>query len=195
MELERIDSLPDIDSEEPKKHRLTVKAGKLSSSTNEDKAKLARKCDICDGVKPPRAHHCSKCQACVLQMDHHCGFIYNCIGIRNQKAFLLFNFYTILVCIITIIRVTLFTKKTVFLWGIIFLCSIFMLFAGYMLKETIGMILVKTGKIDKIKGIDSNLQSADSKKGNCERFLDNFEGWSVWFFLPFNVGRTISIER
>ena len=29
-------------------------------------------CQKCGVPKPPRAHHCSMCQTCVLKMDHHC---------------------------------------------------------------------------------------------------------------------------
>jgi hypothetical protein len=29
------------------------------------------KCGKCDGVRPPRAHHCMVCGRCILKMDHH----------------------------------------------------------------------------------------------------------------------------
>jgi palmitoyltransferase len=29
-------------------------------------------CKKCLGPKPPRTHHCSLCNKCVLKMDHHC---------------------------------------------------------------------------------------------------------------------------
>jgi len=56
-------------------------------------------CEVCKGVKPPRAHHCKVCNRCVLRMDHHCGFVANCIGKLNLKLFINFNFYLILLCI------------------------------------------------------------------------------------------------
>jgi palmitoyltransferase len=29
-------------------------------------------CKKCISPKPPRAHHCSICNKCILKMDHHC---------------------------------------------------------------------------------------------------------------------------
>ena len=50
-------------------------------------------CMVCACYKPPRTHHCSTCERCVLKYDHHCPWIANCIGWKNTKHFLLFLFY------------------------------------------------------------------------------------------------------
>ncbi|KAJ9440007.1 putative ZDHHC-type palmitoyltransferase 4 [Diplonema papillatum] len=50
-------------------------------------------CRKCRQPRPPRAHHCSLCNTCVLKMDHHCPWISQCVGHRNHKYFLLFLFY------------------------------------------------------------------------------------------------------
>lgn len=50
-------------------------------------------CAICEIYKPPRCHHCRRCNKCVLRMDHHCLWINNCVGLHNHKYFFLFIWY------------------------------------------------------------------------------------------------------
>nr|XP_022341372.1 probable palmitoyltransferase ZDHHC16 [Crassostrea virginica] len=60
-------------------------------------------CKKCISPKPPRAHHCSICNKCVLKMDHHCPWINNCVGFFNHRYFFQFCVFmlsgTIYVCI------------------------------------------------------------------------------------------------
>lgn len=44
-------------------------------------------CKQCCIMRPPRAHHCRRCQHCVARMDHHCPWINNCVGDDNHYAF------------------------------------------------------------------------------------------------------------
>jgi len=71
------------------------------------KLKFERSCNKCKGVKPPRAHHCSVCERCVLKMDHHCPWMNNCIGLNNQKAFVLFNLYTTVCALWAFVRIVI----------------------------------------------------------------------------------------
>ena len=50
-------------------------------------------CLQCNGFKPPRSHHCRKCQRCVMKMDHHCPWINTCCGHLNHVSFVAFLFF------------------------------------------------------------------------------------------------------
>ncbi|KAK9727430.1 Palmitoyltransferase [Basidiobolus ranarum] len=52
-----------------------------------------RFCRTCSVYKPPRAHHCSACNRCVLKMDHHCPWLNNCVGHCNYPHFIRFLFF------------------------------------------------------------------------------------------------------
>ncbi|XP_028990842.1 palmitoyltransferase ZDHHC16B isoform X2 [Betta splendens] len=56
-------------------------------------------CKKCVTPKPPRTHHCSICNVCVLKMDHHCPWLNNCVGNFNHRHFFCFCLYTTLGCI------------------------------------------------------------------------------------------------
>mmetsp|Transcript_5686 Transcript_5686/g.4063 ORF Transcript_5686/g.4063 Transcript_5686/m.4063 type:complete len:100 (+) Transcript_5686:643-942(+) len=46
-------------------------------------------------MMPPRVEHCAVCNECILKVDHHSYIIGNkCIGLLNQKFFILFLLYT-----------------------------------------------------------------------------------------------------
>lgn len=56
-------------------------------------------CYMCEGPKPPDAHHCRICGKCILDMDHHCPFIGNCVGRANLRSFLIFLSWVLVGCI------------------------------------------------------------------------------------------------
>lgn len=61
------------------------------------------RCTKCECIKLHRAHHCSTCQRCIRKMDHHCPWINNCVGEYNQKFFMLFTFYIMMISIYSLI--------------------------------------------------------------------------------------------
>jgi hypothetical protein len=40
-------------------------------------------------------------------MDHHCPWMNNCIGLNNQKAFVLFNLYTTVCAMWAFVRIVI----------------------------------------------------------------------------------------
>ncbi|KAH7667922.1 Protein S-acyltransferase protein [Dioscorea alata] len=57
-----------------------------------------RFCMKCSCYRPPRAHHCSICDKCILKMDHHCIWVSNCVGHQNYKIFILVVMYALATC-------------------------------------------------------------------------------------------------
>ncbi|XP_046835712.1 palmitoyltransferase ZDHHC16A isoform X1 [Vespa crabro] len=52
-------------------------------------------CKKCIKPKPPRTHHCSICNKCVLKMDHHCPWLNNCVGHYNHRYFFQYMAFTV----------------------------------------------------------------------------------------------------
>jgi palmitoyltransferase len=67
--------------------------------------KYRKFCKRCRAFKPIRAHHCSICGRCIIKMDHHCPWVNNCVGIGNQKLFLLFLLSVNICCIHSLVLV------------------------------------------------------------------------------------------
>lgn len=56
------------------------------------------RCDKCNISRPPRCHHCSICNRCILQFDHHCVWLNNCVGYNNHRNFFLTLCYLTIGC-------------------------------------------------------------------------------------------------
>jgi len=53
-------------------------------------------CRKCGSQRPERAHHCRICKTCVLRYDHHCPWVNQCVGLNNERYFVLFMVYLVL---------------------------------------------------------------------------------------------------
>merc|ERR1712154_485446 len=59
---------------------------------------VASICKKCISPKPPRSHHCSVCNTCILKMDHHCPWLNNCVGHYNHRHFFLYMIFMVTGC-------------------------------------------------------------------------------------------------
>ncbi|KAE9552508.1 hypothetical protein FO519_004288 [Halicephalobus sp. NKZ332] len=50
-------------------------------------------CSQCNTITPRRCHHCPLCKICVLRKDHHCFLTGGCVGLANQRYFIVFLFW------------------------------------------------------------------------------------------------------
>lgn len=64
----------------------TVKKAVFSNDTSEY-------CAVCDIYRPKKSWHCRACNACILKRDHHCIIFSRCIGLLNQRYYVLYLFY------------------------------------------------------------------------------------------------------
>ena len=71
-------------------------------------------CLWCRRLRPPRCHHCTLCGRCVLKRDHHCYFTRVCIGVNNQRHFLVFLFWSIVMTSLASCELVPYTINRVF---------------------------------------------------------------------------------
>ena len=76
---------------------FTTHPGKIPSQADEIK-QISSICKKCIHPKPPRTHHCSVCDKCILKMDHHCPWINGCVGHFNHRYFFLYMVSMVLGC-------------------------------------------------------------------------------------------------
>ena len=80
---------------------------------------VAAICKKCIQPKPPRTHHCSVCNSCILKMDHHCPWLNNCVGHHNHRHFFLYMVFMVVGCaFLMLLGFEIFWEEFIGNWGV-----------------------------------------------------------------------------
>lgn len=149
----------------------------------------ARECARCMQSKPIRAYHCRKCDKCVFRMDHHCVWIGNCVGYSNQKPFILFLLYClILSSISSLIQAIAFCRWLIFRsvspdW-ILGECLLFLI-------NVFTLLIVRGYFSDQLEALESNTTLIETYKdvrgeADIDVFRQIFGNNFLLWFVPVN---------
>lgn len=152
-------------------------------------------CVICHSWKPPRAHHCRRCNRCVYRMDHHCIWIGNCVGYNNQKDFILFLVYagllssTSLLCVVYgMFQTGLLQSNTVLSQCLLMLlCVAGLKYSHEFLGE----------QIDFIESNSTLVETYQNTRGsaNIDLFRSIFGDNCLWWLLPIHSSHPVDFSE
>eukprot|EP01053_Blabericola_migrator_P001215 Blabericola_migrator_1__1214@NODE_1310_length_4840_cov_138_493400_g882_i0_p3_GENE_NODE_1310_length_4840_cov_138_493400_g882_i0NODE_1310_length_4840_cov_138_493400_g882_i0_p3_ORF_typecomplete_len347_score32_39DHHC/PF01529_20/1_5e02DHHC/PF01529_20/1_4e29_NODE_1310_length_4840_cov_138_493400_g882_i01091041 len=158
---------------------------------------VGSKCEKCKGRwKPPRAHHCNRCDKCIFRMDHHCSWIGNCIGQANQKYFILFLAYTILGALLNIVsfpvmwascwwldRCQLMRRSFYIGLTIVVICSCLGLMAKTYLSEMVEAIKTNSTLVESYQGTHGKQLPLD----DALKEIFGTQKWLWWLPIPPDI--------
>ena len=190
--------------EELKERRPTLGTGNWSVITHHKPEGVTRTaypywswkpCVVCSFHKPPRCHHCPMCNECVLKRDHHCFFARQCIGLYNQRFFVVFNFWSTCLTVLVAPQIIYYTYSA--LWPTMTIGDLFLpwtlmrfilgftpFYTFYIILQVYSIIFfiltAGTFLYEQIKCIDMGLTSfetdnkADDIKTECKSRYEKF---------------------
>ncbi|CAG5081582.1 Oidioi.mRNA.OKI2018_I69.PAR.g9917.t1.cds [Oikopleura dioica] len=149
-------------------------------------------CQVCQGFKPPRAHHCRKCQRCCLKMDHHCIWLSQCVGYRNQASFMYFLFGAVFGALHGTFHIIFFSYQQ--LWVRLTLQPKLVL--GVMISSGFGIgtvIAVGVLLYSQLQIVFTNMTGIESwivEKANWRLNEDKKDEEKTQFNYPYDLGRS-----
>jgi len=177
-------------------------AGAGAAAANTTRNKYKKFCKRCKAFKPVRAHHCSICTRCIVKMDHHCPWVNNCVGIGNQKLFLLFVGWTSVVCgyalILIVSRFVLCAVENkacgneghlLFVLFLFIESMLFGLFTLCMLGDQLSSLRTNQTQIDKLKNEKHEVKVEVNEV--CGTPSDLAFHWGWFFPLPVAFTETV----
>ncbi|CAI5454150.1 unnamed protein product [Caenorhabditis angaria] len=73
-------------------------------------------CFTCNREAPQRSHHCPLCKMCVLRKDHHCFVTGACVGLGNQRYFMVFLFWCTIGLAVALPHLFFYLNTQVYYW-------------------------------------------------------------------------------
>lgn len=150
-------------------------------------------CKKCNLNRPPRSHHCSVCDRCILRMDHHCPWVGNCVGFGNHKFFIQFLSYACISCLNIAVSclATIDTHdRAVYTQSIIGIVasSVLTLGIGGMAFFHLGMIFENKSTVELFKSGQHNVFNTCSRTENCYQI---FGKRIIGYLLPIKANTTV----
>lgn len=154
-----------------------------------------RYCERCRAIKPPRAHHCSVAQRCIIRMDHNCPWVNNTVGQNNYKYFVLFILYVFIGCSVSVFLTSL---RGWWCWKI-GPCSFYT--TGEMVMMIVSAILalffaifVATMAYDQFEGLTTDTSGVEAMKMWLEKDIPVSKGLEHYMGCKFGLSWLLPIQ-
>ncbi|KAJ1023573.1 hypothetical protein NDA16_003190 [Ustilago loliicola] len=149
--------------------------------------------------KPERAHHCRACKTCTLKFDHHCPWLNQCVGLGNERYFVLFMSWLSFGCGIVVYSGCGVMMRSLS-WSadwpypytprvLVMLLFILALVMGLALAVMAGWQVILVGRGETSVESQDNAHYRELAKKRGQEFINVYDiGWRRNLELFFNVG-------
>ncbi|SPO26983.1 uncharacterized protein UTRI_10448_B [Ustilago trichophora] len=149
--------------------------------------------------KPERAHHCRTCKTCTLKFDHHCPWLNQCVGLGNERYFVLFMSWLSFGCALVLYsgcgvmrRCLSWSQEWEYAYTprvFVMLLFILALVMGLALAVMAGWQVILVGRGETSVESQDNAHYRELAKKRGQEFVNVYDvGWRRNIELFFNVG-------